>query len=190
MNRFCLNLFLSFCLLVGPASASVSSGLKTSLDELNYFLTVEWDQKDLKSYEIKTRQFNEEIQDLVKQGLTTRDLENYAKNEIRDSKLAETISKQLSLVSVSQMEPAELTSFLTLMMKQSSLTGANWNGGGSVALFVGFIAFWTVLAIVLYPQTGCKTSTNCNSNPGSCIDECGWDLINDTYTCRKPVGCF
>ncbi len=91
MLKSFFSLTITFILLTSQVFAGSTDGLKKAYDEMNYSLTVEWDQKNEAFYEAQIKKFNNSIRDLKAEGLTNSELLAFAKNHIQDSKLSSII---------------------------------------------------------------------------------------------------
>lgn len=129
------------------AQASTQNGLKAALDELNYSLNVEWDQKDQTFYKAKVEAFSKTVAELQAQGLSNADVLALVKAESKDANFAKEMETALGLVSLSKMAPTEASNFMKDAMSKSSSQGANWSGGASTAL-LGVGILLVIVAVI------------------------------------------
>ncbi len=140
-------LFLSLCLTLNVFAASAGQlQLERELDEYNYVLSVEWDQKDKNVYEAETAKFLQKVSQLmILEGLSSSDLISLAQKRTKNKAALEAIKLRLSL-----QGPAKSEADLLQILKENSgefySKGASWNGdvvliGGVVLLLAALIAY-------------------------------------------------
>lgn len=108
--------------------ASVNNGLRTALDELNYSLTVEWDQTDKEFFNQQVERFKETIQDLRREGLSDAELLTFLNSQVPNDQVARDLKQTFSIVNISEMSPSELNDHILSTARKSQQTGASWNG--------------------------------------------------------------
>lgn len=126
------------------------------MDEYHYFLTVEWDQKDISVFERKTTEFENGIDELIHKGLTFKDLG--------------TIPEELQTLSHNDRE----------LVKKSFLKhhyyakGAAWNGEIIAPAIIMGITAIAIVAFIRYAMKKNKAFDECveihNGDEQSCID--------------------
>lgn len=136
--------------------ASNARDLKTAMDEYHYFLTVEWDQKDKAVLEIKTTEFETELNELMDQGLSFRDMGNVPE-ELKTLKL----------------DDRELV--LEKLMNHSNYSkGASWNGDILAPAIIMGITAIAIVAFIRYAVKKNRAFDECvelnGGNEQSCID--------------------
>lgn len=140
-------IFMIMSMFTAQANASVNQGLKTIFDELNYSLNVEWDQKDKSFYDKQMKSFGEKLNKLQANGLSNRDLIEFAKSEVKDEKIAQNIEAALNLVQINKMKPEEARKFALQTVSKSYATGANYSSSG--AAMVAVVLAVALVAVVL-----------------------------------------
>ncbi len=178
MLKSFFSLTITFILLTSQVFAGSTDGLKKAYDEMNYSLTVEWDQKNEAFYEAQIKKFNNTIRDLKAEGLTNSELLAFAKNHIQDSKLSSIIEKAFLMININKMSPEDSTKYIMDTLKKSYSNGASWNGLETWMpnLFIAaFVAF--AIAMTTYnPSNGNELEVSCLSSVGNCYYfqyECG-----------------
>ena len=133
------------------AATGTVQELERQLDELNYSLTVEWDQKDKKFYDDQTKSFLSNIDTLYKEkGLSSEDVMLVLEKRIKNKAQLDALKLKMSLMG-DKVTPTELMESLKTDTLYSQ--GASWNGdtilwvvGGLavviVALLVGHDKWW------------------------------------------------
>lgn len=145
MFKKIIRLMLVVSIFTVQAHATTQNGLKAAYDEMNYALTVEWDQKDQSFYEAQLKKFSAVVRDLQKTGMTNAQMIDFAKSEIKDAKVAQDLDTAFSMITTSKMSNEEALEYIISSMKHSYSSGASWDGKfdvvyGSVVVIVIAIA--------------------------------------------------
>lgn len=146
-------LVMSFCILIGQATASSPTGVRQAFDELEFFLKTEWDQKDQNAYKNANQKFTHELIRLQSEGVSNQDLVSFAVNEVQkvNPAKAKEINKLINMLSVTSMAPDEVHTLVKSIMQDSSVQGASWNGDAIVATGVFLmVAIFAVSLIIMY----------------------------------------
>lgn len=139
-------LFLVLITFSVQANAATQNGLKAAFDELNYSLSVEWDQKDQAFFNVQSEKFSSEILKLQAAGLSNQELLDFTISQIKDEKLAREIQTTYSLVSINAMSAKEAQEHIKSVVEKTYNRGASWNG---TAAFVGGAIFAIVVLAVV-----------------------------------------
>lgn len=172
------------------AHANTQNGLKAAFDEMNYSLTVEWDQSDKAFYEGQLKKFTQTVRELQKQGLTNAQMIEFAKSQVKDAKVAKDLETAFSMITINKMSSEEASQYMMDSMKRAYSNGASWSGEVLVYLAVGLL----VVALAVGLASG-NVSSNGGGHTGSCYDDCyyydyrcgydywGWPVYCQGYTC-------
>lgn len=130
-----LSLVLTFCISFNVmASTGRIQELEKSLDEYQYAMTVEWDQKDKAFQEKETQKFIEKLSAL---GLTEKEVMSFAELKFKNAKAIDTLRTRLSLMG-EMNSSKEMALALQEASKDLYGQGAAWNGDATeVLLWVG-----------------------------------------------------
>jgi hypothetical protein len=158
-------------LTVQAANASTTDGLKAAFDELNYSLTVEWDQKDKEFHATQMKNFTASIRDLQSKGLTNAQLVDFAKSQVKNAQVAKDLETALNMIQINKMSGAEANKYILETMKKSYSAGASWNGEVFIYLAVGVLIVALAVAIA-----GGSSSSNGGNGGNNCYYE-------DVYVC-------
>ncbi len=160
------------------ASAATNEGLKAAFDELNFSLTVDWDQKDQAVYTAKMKEFSAKIRDLQAKGMTNSDLINFVQSEVKDQKVAKDLETAFNMISLNKMSSEDASKYMVATMKKSYSAGASWNG--DAVLYIGLGVLIVVAAVAL--AAGGYTGSG-NGGGGYCEDVyvCDTTCYNDYY---------
>jgi hypothetical protein len=138
---------LLFCLTANVfASAANMQELEKSLDDYQYSMTVDWDQKDKAFYSQKTEAFFAKLGNLMKDGQVSQaEVMALVEKKVADKNVVSSIKAQLANVS-SVASSSELANILRDNADKFYTKGASWNGDttltvGIVAVVVGVIGY-------------------------------------------------
>lgn len=176
-------LLLSFCFTFNVLAASGSvSELERALDEYQYTMTVEWDQKDQEFHEKVTKAFFDKMGVLVsEQGLHKEEVLAFAEKKMANKKAFEALKLKLSLLSEVKSSD-ELARVLRENSKEFYVQGASWAPDATeVLIWVGIAALigYLVWFNANYECGGyeevweCDTYTNSDGTHSS--TSCGWE---------------
>lgn len=168
MFKKLLSFAFILCFTTVSAFANSNKGLKAAFDELNYSLSVEWDQKDQDFYAKQMKKMMDTLGALRAQGLTNAQLVEFVKSEVKDERIARDLDTAYSMISINKMSSEEASQYMIDSMKRSYNTGASWSG--NTLLFVG-IGLLIVAAAVALSNSGSSSSTPSCTNY---VTECGY----------------
>jgi hypothetical protein len=128
-------------------SLALATELNQSFNELNYKLNVEWNQKDETFLNDSIKNFENEITELQKQGLTNKELVQHTIGKIKDKSTQTEISEIAKVISDSQMSNEEARAFTIQKLNSTYSHGASWSGSNvHVHITVVIIAIIIILA--------------------------------------------
>lgn len=195
MKIVSLLIAICFSLNVMAASGTIQE-LERHMDEYQYALTVDWDQKDEAFYNQQTKVFFEKMEGLIKAGLTQKDLQLLISKRVNNSKTLEALKLKVSLLS-KDASADELVKVVKDATKDMYSQGASWNGYTVVPVIVGGL----ILAALVYSfwweenhecvayenQYVCNTYNTCNGQVynSSCVNfpqtVCGYQDVCTEY---------
>ncbi len=198
MIRKLITLMMVVAIFTVQAHASTHNGLKAAFDEMNYALTVDWDQQDRSFYESQLKKFTGTVRELQKQGLTNDQMISFAKTQVKDARIARDLETAFSMITINKMSSEEASMYMVDSMKRAYSNGASWNGDVLVYLAVGLLI--VALAVGLAAAgggSGTASTPRTTTNPGytSCYNDCyyysyscgfdyyGYPLYCQAYTC-------
>lgn len=140
MKKICAVLLL-LCLSFNSFAASAGeNGVSALLDEYNYSLMVEWDQKDESARQKIVSEFMKKMSLLMVNGTVTKnELLAIAEKRMGNKKSLEALKLKLSLTNNSQ----EMTKIVIAESKNFQQQGASWNGrsvGPAILLLLAVVA--------------------------------------------------
>jgi Skp family chaperone for outer membrane proteins len=185
-----ITLMMVVSIFTVQAHASTQNGLKAAFDEMNYSLTVEWDQKDKAFYETQLKKFTGVVRDLQKSGMTNAQMIDFAKAEVKDAKVAKDLETAFSMITINKMSSEDASKYMMESMKRSYSAGAAWNGDVIVYLAVGLL----IVALAVGLANGNVSAGGGYAGGGyySCYDDCyyyeyscGFGYYCEGYTCDE-----
>lgn len=179
------SLLLVLCFSVNTFAAS-TAGLERAMDEYQFALTVEWDQKDQVIYQAKTDAFFAEMAKLiVSEGLSKEEILSVADKKMKNKAQLEALKLKLTLAGKANSS-AELGKVLQGSVKDMYSSGASWNGealmpiglGLLVAAVIGYAVWFSATheCVAYDSRWECHETTNCDSYGNYCYSDssCGW----------------
>jgi hypothetical protein len=169
-------LIMAFSIFSVQAHASTIDGLQAAFNELNYSLSVEWDQQDKNFYDSQMKDFTDTIRNLQDEGLSNSQLINFSKSKVKNAQIAKDLETAANMIQINNMTRAEATKYMMDSMKNSYSTGASWNG----EVLIPLIVIAVIVAIVV-SITSTSTSTYNGSNTGN-TQNCYYEEV---YLCNN-----
>lgn len=176
-----VSLMVIFSIFSATAQASAAADLKQVFDELNYALTVEWNQQDKNFYTKQMETFNAEIRKLQEKGLTNEELIAFAKSQVKDAQVAKDVETAFNVISINKMSREEASNFMVETMKRSYNSGASFRGAVTLLAVIGAVV--VVAAIATGIGFGVTTPRYC-SQQYVCDNICYYDYYYG-YTCYQ-----
>lgn len=187
MFKKLITLMMVLAITTTSAFAQSNAGLKSAFDELNYSLTVEWNQKDKAFYDVQMKKFNASLKELQAKGLTNAELIAFVKSEVKDAKVAKDMETAFNMIQLQKMNASQAANYMTETMKKSYNVGASWNGDAVLYIGIGVLLVVVALAVA---AGGVSAG---NGGGGYCeeVYVCDTYCYNDYYwgyTCEDDCG--
>lgn len=140
-------LLLSLCISFNVLAASGTvQELERQMDEYEYVLSVEWDQKDQKFYQEQTTAFMEKLDSLIKEeGLSEKDIISLAEKRKVSKQTIEAIRLKIAMAGKIQ-SGEQLAGILKQTSEEMFSRGAAWNGMSTDTILIGLL----IVAVVGY----------------------------------------
>lgn len=179
MFKKMLSIAMLFVFMTVQANAGTNNSLKAIFDDLNYSLTVEWDQKDKGFHDAQVEKFNKRIADARANGASVEEIAQYAVSQVKDAKIAKELQTTLSLLKIGALSQAEAQKMLMETVKRSQISGASWNGSaGPVLIAIAIIAGM----VLLFYALSCKGEVvGTGEYHEVCTDVCERDYPDRCY---------
>ena len=149
-----LSIILCFAFTAQFAFAGNTELLKQVLDEYNYSLSVEWDQKDQNFYDQKTKEFFNSLNVLViEKGLNKEDILSLLEKSVKDKYVLEAMKTRFSLNQDSEINTQQILEVFQETNRGLYQRGASWidgdtllwiGGGLVVAALIGYSIWFAV----------------------------------------------
>lgn len=167
-----VSLFIAICFSLNVMAASGTiQELERHMDEYQYALTVDWDQKDEAFYDQQTKVFFEKMESLIKAGLTQKDLQLLISKRVNNSKAIEALKLKVNLLA-KDASADELVKVVKDATKEMYSQGASWNGytvvpvivGGLILAALAYSYWWDAKheCVAYENQYVCNTYNTCN----------------------------
>ncbi len=132
------------------AVASVDAKIAPIFEELEFKLSVEWDQKDQAFYDSAVKNFEGKLSKLAEEGVEPTAVLNYLQTNIKDKKVATELSDIINSVDVQSMSLEESKSLIKDYVDGMNNTGANYSGRYGYYYGWYYIAFGGVIFYTYY----------------------------------------
>ncbi len=133
---------LAFCVFSAHAGSNLKDTFQNVINNFNYAMTVEWDQKDQKFLKSEKEKLNANLMTLMKSGLNPNEVLDMFKGMIQDNKTVDLIELELSLLGKNPSEE-KIIEVINRHMSASTSKGASWSGNTEM---LGFIIIITLIA--------------------------------------------
>lgn len=196
-----ISLLVAFCFSLNVMAATGTiQELERHMDDYQYALSVEWDQKDQAFYDAQTKIFFEKMGKLIKEdGLSQAEILKMIEIKTKNKAALEALKLKLSVLSKGAT-PEELASIVKDASKDLYSQGASWSGEVvfSVVLgvvLVGVLAYsiwWSATheCVAYENQYVCNQYSNCHYTGGSVHGGYSYDVwgnwVQPGYTCYGP----
>lgn len=134
-----VTLLLAFSIFSVHAQATTHEGLKAAYDELHFALEHDWDQQNNAFYETQMKKFTSELRKLQDQGLTSDQLMEFAKTEVKSAQMAKDFDTAFTMIKLNKMSATEANKYILDIMKKSYSRGASWNGEVFIYAAIGIL---------------------------------------------------
>ncbi|MFG1503810.1 hypothetical protein ACRXCV_05695 [Halobacteriovorax sp. GFR7] len=123
------------------ALANIEAKIAPIFEEVEFKLSVEWDQKDQNFYNETVKSFEKQLGDLAQEGITPSEVLNYLQANIKDKKVASELSNLVGSIDVENMTLEESKSLIQDYVDGMKNTGANYSGYYSYDYGLYFVVF-------------------------------------------------
>jgi hypothetical protein len=172
---------LAMSIFTVHADVGSQQSLKSAFDDLNYSLSVEWDQKDRAFYDAKVGEFTKQLTALQAQGLTNAELVDFVKANLKDKALAKDLETAYTLISLNKLSKEEARKLVLDTTSKAYSKGASW--AGEVLLYSAVIVLIIVAAVAFGGTVTVSPGPRCYDEY-VCVDYYdgwGWYWYTDCY---------
>lgn len=164
--------FLLICFTSQAMASSVKAGLEAAMNDFEYEMVVEWDQKDAKKAEEFTKKFTDKLSALYQQGLSDSLMMEYIESRVKDKSQLATIKAAAALSAEGGSSPENIARAMRDNLDKFGDRGASWNGG--VAMAGAIVGILAVTALIIY-QLVWESTHRCAEAKWS--EECGYEDV-------------
>jgi hypothetical protein len=182
-----LSLFVAIAMMIIMPSTMVHAQtvtLQSAIQQLNFSLTVEWDQKDpnFKAKALKT--FNAQIKELQASGVSTQSIVAGLKSQLKDAKLIADLDRLANVAKTKKMSPKQTQSLVAQYAAQAQKAGASWTGEGAVYTLVAIAVIALIVVAIANGNVGVVVSDPYPYCYDDCYTDCYYDYWGD-YVCNR-----
>jgi len=192
-----ISLFVAFCFSLNVmASSGTIQELERHMDEYQYALSVEWDQKDQAFYDAQTKMFFEKMGKLVAKGLTQKDVLKMVEAKTKNKVAIDALKLKISLLS-KNATAEDLAQIVKESAKDLYVEGASWNGEVVFSVVIGLVmisalaySIWFSVShecVAYEEQYVCTQQSDCYYTGGSIGGGYSYDTwgnyVQPGYTC-------
>lgn len=123
-----LSWILVFCFTSQVFAGTVQQDLTTALNNYEYDLVVEWDQKDMKKAEAFNKEFADTLNKLYDRGLSQEELLKTVEARSTDKAKFAALKAKATLLGNSATDARSIANLLQSQVADMGQRGASWNG--------------------------------------------------------------
>ncbi len=140
---------LILCFTTQAFAGTVREDLTTALNDHEYNMVVEWDQKDKAKAEAFNEQFTKNIAKLIDRGLSKAELLAAIEGRVTNKERFQSIKMKATLLQDSISDARDVTDLLQKELSEMGQRGASWNG--DVQMYVlAIVPLVLIGALILY----------------------------------------
>lgn len=148
-----ISLLIALCFSLNVlASSNTIEAFDKALNDYQYTMNVEWDQKDENFLNAKTAQFGEEIKTLMENGLSQTEILSYLETKIKNKEALEAVKLKISLLN-RPMSQDEVLRTVTEATKDMYSRGASWNGSTFFGTAIAVLLIYGLVASIHFELT-------------------------------------
>ncbi len=154
------------------------TSLDSAINNLQYRLTVEWNQKDLGAQKKIMGEFAAELDQLKKQGVTDQEIFNSLSAKAFDAQTSKDIESLAKYAKANNLNQNQVRKLVVDYANKSQKLGTSWSSEATVGLVIGIVLVIVLVAALTGNLTVNTTGTYYNSN---CYDDCYYDDWGNYY---------
>ncbi|MBS1963002.1 MAG: hypothetical protein JST04_12355 [Bdellovibrionales bacterium] len=156
------------------------TSLDSAIDNLQYRLTVEWDQKDMSAQKKIMSDFTAELDQLKKEGVTDQEIFNSLSAKAFDAQTSKDIQNLANYAKANKLNDKQVRKLVVDYANKSQKLGTSWSSEATVGLVIGI-----VLVVVLVAALTGNLHVSTTTSYYDCYDQCYYDdwgyYYCDTY---------
>jgi hypothetical protein len=160
---------LLFCFVTQAIASNIKEGLELAMNDFEYEMVVEWDQKDIEIAEKISKKFSDRLDALYLQGLSNDEVMKYIETRVLDKKHLEVIKAAANLASKENSASKNIAIALQKHIEKFGQRGASWTDSATNALIISGVL---VLAALLVSKIIWNLNHSCAE--AQMEEECGY----------------
>ena len=169
-----------------------TQSLNGAIQQLNYSLTVQWDQQDAQFKANAYKVFAGQIEQLQKEGMTQGQLVEALKLQLNDAKLIADLDLLAAIAKEKNMTAAQTNALVAQYAMKAQKEGASWTGssggGMNVGVIIAVIVVIVVIILIINNNTGSSTPSNpCTHGGGTRGDTLSTTWNNNGNGCGGTI---
>lgn len=169
-----LKRIMAFCLLlnvfVAQANVGTQNTLKAAFDEINYSLSVDWDQQDKAFYNEQMKKFQAQIEELQAKGLSNGELITFAQAQLKNETIAKDLELAFTLIQLNKLSDKEARKLVLETIGKSHGQGASWAGDVAIIAAASLLLILVVAIAISSPTSGGSYNNNYCYDDYVCYD--------------------
>lgn len=180
--------YLALLLALSVPSTQVYATTKTmsvaqAFQELQYKLSVEWDQKDVAFKNNALKTFSKQLKALESQGVTQEEIVQELKAQAVDAQTAKELDQIAQIAKDQKLSKTEVQKLVTDYMAKTQKKGSSWSDSNGEAVIIGIVVLFIVLIIVASAANGVPYYDDGYYDDGY-YEDCYYDWYWDEYVCE------
>ncbi len=150
--------------------------LDSAISNLQYKLTVEWDQKDAKAQKEILGAFAADVESLKKQGVSDEQIFKALSEKAFDAQTSKDIANLAAYAKAKKLDQKQVHKLVVDFANKSQKLGTSWSSEATAGLVIGI-----VLVVVLIAALSGGITVNNGPYYPSCYDDCYYDYYGYYY---------
>ncbi len=161
------------------------TSLDSAIDNLQYKLTVEWDQKDVSVQKKILSDFTAELDQLKKQGVTDQEIFNSLSAKAFDAQTSKDIENLAKYAKSNNLDGKQVRKLVIDYANKSQKLGTSWSSEATFGVIIGVVLAIVLIAALTGHVSASTGGSGYYSSGSNCSDSCYYDAYGyyycDTY---------
>ena len=151
--------------------------LDSAISNLQYKLTVEWDQKDVKTQKEILGAFAADVESLKKQGVSDEQIFKALSEKAFDAQTSKDIANLAAYAKAKKLDQKQIRKLVVDFANKSQKLGTSWSSEATVGLVIGIV----LVVVLIAALSGGITVSNGGGYYTNCYDDCYYDYYGYYY---------
>lgn len=184
MKKIASGLLALIMATILPMNQVLAQGvtLDSAISNLQYSLTVEWDQKDVTAQKAILGAFAADVETLKKQGVSDEQIFKALSEKAFDAQTSKDIAHLAKYAKEKKLDQKEVRKLVVDYANKSQKLGTSWSDEATVGLVIGIVL---VVVLIAALSGGFSNGSSGGYYYYDCYDECYYDWDGyyycDTY---------